>query len=94
MKIQLSIIIAFLVLLSFNSHAVNIQNGEAIHAEHCIACHTSTKYTTDNRKVQDLASLRNRVKRCDFSLGTQFFDEDITDVVAYLNLNFYHFESK
>jgi len=93
MKTQLSIIGCF-ILLSFNSHAVDIKNGEALHAEHCVACHTTTKYTTSTRKAQDLASLESRVKRCDFSLGTQLFDEDIDDIVAYLNLNFYHFESK
>jgi hypothetical protein len=42
--------------------------------------------------VHDLAALSARVKRCDFSLGTQWFDEDIADVVAYLNHDYYKFK--
>lgn len=79
-------------LLSFNAHAADIENGQTLHAENCLACHTTDKYTSDLRKVQDLAALTSQVKRCDFSLGTQWFDEDITDVVAYLNKDFYKFK--
>ncbi|MEW4982795.1 MAG: hypothetical protein AB1Y26_06145 [Cycloclasticus sp.] len=94
MTIKQSIIISYLILLSFNSHAVDINNGKALHTEYCLTCHTTTKYTAKNHKVRDLATLESRVKRCDFSLGTQWFDEDIADVVAYLNQDFYHFKTE
>jgi len=94
MKINPSIMISCLILLSFNGHAVDIDNGKSLHTESCLTCHSSTKYTAKTHKVRDLAALESRVKRCDFSLGTQWFDEDIADVVAYLNQDFYHFKTE
>lgn len=92
MKIVFIIVTSCFFLLAFNSHAADIENGRQLHAENCLACHTTDKYTSDTRKVHDLAALTSRVKRCDFSLGTQWFDEDITDVITYLNNDFYQFK--
>lgn len=94
MKTQLIISTACLLLAVFNTQAADIKNGNALHNESCLACHTTAKYTADNRKVVDLASLTSRVKRCDFSLGTQWFDDDIADVAAYLNHDFYKFNAE
>jgi mono/diheme cytochrome c family protein len=92
MKLLIITGISLLSLLSFNSFAVDLKNGHSLHNDNCIACHTTDKYTSKTRKVQDLAALTSRVKRCDFSLGTQWFEEDIEDVVAYLNQEFYQFK--
>ncbi|ORU89554.1 MAG: hypothetical protein A6F71_00900 [Cycloclasticus sp. symbiont of Poecilosclerida sp. M] len=92
MKILFAIVISLFIFTSFNSHAVDINNGRTLHNENCLSCHTTDKYISKTRKVQDLAALESRVKRCDFSLSTQWFEEDIEDVVAYLNQDFYKFK--
>lgn len=81
----------FLLVVS-QAHAVDIENGRSLHAENCLACHATNTYSPDKRKIHDLAALTTQVKRCDFSLGTQWFDEDIEDAVSYLNNEFYHFK--
>lgn len=92
MKIFSIVFISFFFLLLSNSHAVDIENGETLHDENCLACHSTDAYNKDTRKLHDLAALTSQVKRCDFNLGTQWFDEDIEDAVAYLNSEFYHLE--
>lgn len=92
MKIFLNVFISFFFLLLSNSHAADIKNGESLHNENCLACHGTGGYHKDVRKVHDITALTNQVKRCDFNLGTQWFDEDIEDAVAYLNSEFYHLE--
>jgi hypothetical protein len=79
-------------LLSSNAYAADVESGRALHNENCLACHTTDKYTSDLRKIRDLAALTSQVKRCDFTLGTQWFDDDIEDVVMYLNEGFYKFK--
>ncbi|MBQ0725204.1 MAG: hypothetical protein KBT50_02945 [Cycloclasticus sp.] len=85
-------LISLFLLANFQAHAVDIENGRSLHAENCLACHGVDIYQQDKRKLHDLAALTAQVKRCDFSLGTQWFDEDIEDAVSYLNNEFYHFK--
>lgn len=91
MKILLFITVS-LIITTLNIQAADLDNGKTLHSENCLACHTTNKYTSTTRKVHDLAALNARVKRCDFSLGTQWFDDDIADVVAYLNRDYYKFK--
>ena len=49
-------------------------------------------YTRENRKVTTPAGLQKQVRRCEQTLGLQWFDEDIDDVAAYLNESFYKFK--
>ncbi|HIF17588.1 MAG TPA: cytochrome c [Cycloclasticus sp.] len=81
-----------LIIITFNSQAADLDNGRTLHTNNCLTCHTSNMYTSKTRKVHDLAALNARVKRCDFSLGTQWFDDDIADVAAYLNHGYYKFK--
>ncbi len=79
---------------SFNLFATDLSNGKMLHTENCLSCHSTNKYTSSARSISNFPELVSRVKRCDFSLGTQWFDEDIADVAAYLNQNFYNFNAE
>ena len=57
-----------------------------------MTCHDDGIYTRDERRVSTLDALRKQVKRCEFSLELQWFDEDINDVTVYLNESFYNFK--
>ena len=101
MKMKLSplktiIISALLVLVSQTAIAADTANGKALHNESCIACHTSltngqpdTLYTRPDRKFNSLKGLKTQVMRCQNSVGVNWFDDQIADVVEYLNTTYY-----
>lgn len=66
-------------------------NGEILHSESCTGCHDSGVYTRENRRVQDLAGLGTQVRFCKDNLGVAWFDDEVGDVIGYLNKNYYHF---
>ncbi|MFT5133694.1 MAG: mono/diheme cytochrome c family protein [Gammaproteobacteria bacterium] len=84
----------FVVLLMTHgmSHASNIDMGETLHEEHCQRCHQNNIYTKPDRKVKDLAQLKEQVKQCELMNDLLWFEEDIDDVTDYLNAQFYLFD--
>jgi hypothetical protein len=74
------------------SQAAAEGRGEALVEKHCTSCHDDAIYTREGRRVTTVNGLQKQVRRCEQSLGLTWFDEEIADVVAYLNNNYYHFE--
>lgn len=72
--------------------AADLKAGQSLHDANCMKCHDSSVYTRDDRKVSSLDGLRKQVKRCDLSQGLTWFDDQVEDVVQYLNTNYYHFK--
>lgn len=77
----------------------DVARGEKLHNEQCIACHAARFgnngadiYTRENRRIHDLDGLRKQVNRCKNNLSITWFDEDVNDVVEYLNATYYHFK--
>ena len=89
MKLTSFVFIA--LLLAPAAHAADIENGDDLHFENCTGCHDSTAYTRDNRKVQSLARLGTQVRFCKDNLGLTWFDDEVDDVIGYLNKEYYHF---
>ena len=71
--------------------AANIENGDDLHFENCTGCHDSTAYTRDNRVVRSLPRLGAQVRFCRDNLGLTWFDDEVDDVIGYLNKEYYHF---
>ena len=69
--------------------------GKAIHDEGCLKCHIGDHdaafYTRKDRKTKSLDRLQSMVQMCDARMGTALFDEDMAEVVDYLNTEFYKF---
>ena len=57
----------------------------------CGTCHGNEIYTSKDRKVNNLNALEAAVRLNDSKLNTNWFDEDVKDVTAYLNLQYYKF---
>lgn len=72
--------------------AADIQAGKKLHDQHCMQCHDSSVYTREDRRVNSLEGLHKQVRRCDQSLGLRWFDQDLENVVQYLNQTHYKFE--
>ena len=68
------------------------KKGEAIHNAHCTACHTTTVYTRPNHTVKSIGGLVGRVNGCSSNLGLNLNNDQVNDVVKYLNDNFYKFK--
>lgn len=69
--------------------AADLKAGQSLHEQHCLKCHDSGVYTREDRRVSSLEGLRKQVKRCELSLGLTWFDEQVEDVVGYLNSTYY-----
>ena len=86
------------LMIAANAEA-DVDRGKKLHNEQCIACHAARFgnngadiYTRDNRRIHDLKGLRQQVNRCKDNLSITWFDEDVNDVVEYLNATYYHFK--
>ena len=73
--------------------------GKKLHDQQCIACHASRFdnngadiYTRSDRRVNSLEALRKQVNRCKDNLSITWFDDDVNDVVEYLNATYYKFK--
>ena len=89
----MKIIIFAAVLLGFAAPcaALDIENGDDLHFENCTGCHDESAYTRADRNVRSLQRLGLQVRFCKDTLELAWFDEDVEDVVGYLNQNYYHF---
>ena len=88
------------LLIASTSQAADWQRGEQLHNSQCIACHAARFgdngaeiYTRANRRVQSFEGLQRQVNRCKNNLEITRFDEDVADVVEYLNRQYDHFET-
>ena len=84
---------AVFTLLAFSSvlQAADIENGNDLHFEHCTGCHDSSVYTRADRKMADLAQLGKQVRFCKDAVGATWFDDEVDDVIEYLNATYYKF---
>ena len=71
--------------------AADIDNGDDLHFTHCTGCHDESVYTRDNRVVQSRERLGAQVRFCKDTIGLTWFDDEVEDVIEYLNRDYYHF---
>ncbi len=100
MKIVSSFVVVITLVLAVpgTAGAADITQGKTLHEKHCIACHTSltggkpdSLYTRADRRVTTLEGLKKQVRRCELTLGLQWFDEEVDNVTGFLNQAFYGF---
>lgn len=96
-----STIVFIALVFSQSTYATDISKGKSLHDENCINCHASLLggdgtgiYTRENRKMESYAGLDKQVRRCRDSLGMAWPEEQIIDVITYLNDSFYHFKKE
>lgn len=82
-----------LLLITFSAAAMSqvadLSAGKALTEANCYQCHGTEVYTRADRKVKTLEGLQRQVQRCELALGLKWFDEEIGNVSAYLNQEFY-----
>ncbi|MFW1677843.1 hypothetical protein ACFVYJ_08670 [Pontibacter sp. JAM-7] len=66
-------------------------NGIAYTDANCETCHSAAVYQRENRLIKSLPSLVAMVERCNSNLDVGWFPDEVSDVAAYLNRQYYHF---
>ena len=79
------------LLLFSGTPAADITRGEQLHGERCMRCHGTEVYTRSNRRIKSLEKLGSQVHFCKNQTGAVWFDDEVDDVIEYLNQNFYKF---
>ena len=103
MDIRHSIIAALFVAtpaLADPFAGADVDAGEEIHADQCVACHASKFggedgsdiYTRADRRVTSPDGLLQQLTACTTMLNLGLFPDDERDVAAYLNKHYYKFE--
>ena len=88
------------ILLSASALAadgtVDAENGKRLYEENpekCLRCHAEGEAYADvftkETRAADMAQLESWVRGCDVKFKTNWFDDEIMDVVAYLNQTYY-----
>jgi len=89
---QLLATLAGLLISAASMAQGNAANGQKLYTQSkCNQCHGTEVFTRKDRKVTNLKSLEAQVRRCDSNLNTNWFDDEIHDVTAYLNKQYYKF---
>lgn len=71
-------------------HAADPARGEQLH-QVCLDCHGTDVYKPPKAKVKSLTELRKEVARWNDHYNPPMNKQEIDDVVAYLNREFYKF---
>jgi len=91
MKLYSAIAVSVFYLSPSQAADIDIDNGDDLHFANCTGCHDESVYTRDNRRVSSLPQLGTQVRFCKDSLGLTWFDDEVDDVIGYLNKSYYHF---
>ncbi len=90
------LISSFFLTLTQGVQAANPAHGKDLHDANCLSCHSSLMggnpnviYTRSDRRVNSIDGLRKQVTRCKTTVGVPWPEDQIEDVVEYLNQNFY-----
>jgi hypothetical protein len=93
MKTHLSLLgITTLVSLTpLGGVSADALRGKTLHDSRCTSCHDSSVYTRPDHKIRSLDALRAQVSRCSQAAGANWSGNEISDVVEYLDQNYYRF---
>jgi len=64
--------------------------GEKLHQD-CLGCHGTELYAPSRAKVKTLAALKRETERWNDRMNPKFSKQEIEDIVAWLNRDFYKF---
>lgn len=77
--------------LAAGAQAPAPSRGALLYDTHCVACHTTQVHWRDRKVASDWASLAAETRRWQRNIGLGWSDEEIDDVVRYLNTTIYRF---
>ena len=73
------------------AQAETFDRGQALYENHCQTCHEEKVHMRYSRRVTTMDDLRQQVSSWSYHAGLGWSAEEVTDVVDYLDREFYHF---
>jgi cytochrome c2 len=70
----------------------NVERGKELVDSKCMACHGTDVYTRPEHRIKSLEALENQIPRCAKAAGADWNQQQMADVVAYLNQAYYKFK--
>lgn len=67
------------------------ENGKSLHDAKCTGCHGTRIYTRANRMIHNKSELHARIEFCNKASKAGFSTAEKSDVLQYLNQDFYKF---
>ena len=80
-----------LLAISSGVFAEDFDRGQALYENHCRSCHEEAAYTRESRRAASIADLRKWVATWSFHAQLDWTDEEINDVVDFINQRYYRF---
>lgn len=74
-----------------NDDPESYAQGEDMHQQNCVKCHSDSVYTRETRFIKSIDALGKQVRRCKDGNNVSWFDEDTEAVVNFLNTKYYKF---
>ncbi|MGE4110049.1 MAG: cytochrome c [Burkholderiales bacterium] len=82
------------IACAFAAHAAGAAGdpvrGEVLHRD-CLGCHGTELYVPPRAKVKTLAALKKETERWNDRMNPKFTKQEIEDIVAWLNRDYYRF---
>ena len=72
--------------------ATDAERGRLLYENHCTTCHESVVHIRSDRKARSLGEVIWQVSRWATELRLDWRYDEVSDVLDYLNTNFYRFE--
>jgi hypothetical protein len=88
------LLIWFCILWISPVWAENFTHGEQLYNDHCDVCHASSTHPGKDQNVKSLSELKKRITTWAEHTGQPWNEQDINDVLYYLNKSYYHFEEQ
>ena len=95
------ILILCALLLSSGLAQADVKRGKSLHNSNCISCHSGIMggmpndiYVRENRRIDNYPGLVKQVNRCNDNLDVPWHNDEVMDVVEYLNKQYYHFKAE
>lgn len=92
-------LIGLLAISMTSLQAADLEAGRSLYQPNCIACHASLMkgdpariYTRPDHRIHSYPELITQVRRCSLSQGLQWSQQDIENVAAFLNTQYYKFQ--
>jgi mono/diheme cytochrome c family protein len=91
-KVSVCFVIFVVMLGASRVSAQNDAPGKEHYDARCLSCHKDTPYGKGQPKAQSLDAVRATAKLwASIAPGTPWNQQQMDDVVRYLNQNFYHY---
>lgn len=91
--VGLGALIALFVIPSPGGVLADSNRGMLLYENHCVSCHDPLPHRPEEREVKDLTELRQIVTGWALHARLRWTEEDVEDVVCYLNDRHYKFPS-